>query len=150
MTKVKGSARLGQWIASAKTKVLVRLDKSKRHKDAVIVMELIASKQVIAIITRRHKDSYRNGAKSMTEARRTGEETWPADGHLLRKAKRFNPHKAVVYLVDTDDYWICDFDKWFDPKVRLSRRASVSGDEIFHMPSSQMVHVPRFESLRKV
>lgn len=148
--KVKGSVLLGQIIASEKTEVLSRLDKSARHKDAIVVVRFIESGNIVAFVTRKHKDSFRNGEKSMTHARTSGEETWPVDGHLLRKAKRFKPHKVCIFLIDTEEMWLSDTEKWFDPRVRKVRRARVSGDEIFHLPSSEMLHVPRYEDLRKV
>ena len=149
MTKVRGSKRLGQWIIDSNTEVLERYHKG-RFKNVMLVIKRKTTGAVMVIVTRKHKDSYRNGEKSMTAARKKDQETWPIDAHLLRKTRTFNPDRIVVYLVDTDDFWLSNFKDWFDPKVRITRRSKSNGEEIFHMPSSKMTHVPSFSHLRSV
>ena len=102
------------------------------------------------MVPRKHKDSFRNGEKSMTAARQEGVETWPVDAHLLRKTRIFDPHKVVIFLVDTDDFWLSDYDDWFDPYKRIVRRSKWTSEEIFHLPSKFMKQVRDYSHLRSV
>jgi hypothetical protein len=149
MTKVRGSKRLGQWITDSNSEVIERFHK-RRFKDVMLVIKRKTTGATLVIVTRKHRDSFRNGEKSISAARKSDQETWPIDAHLLRKTKRYKPDRVVVYLVDTDDFWLSNFDDWFDPHVRITRRSKYGGEEIYHMPSSKMTHVPSFSHLRSV
>ncbi|MCR9222900.1 MAG: hypothetical protein NXH70_02425 [Hyphomonas sp.] len=149
MTKVRGSKRLGQWIAHPETEVIERYHK-RRFKDVMIVIRRKTTGAKIVIVTRKHKDSYRNGEKTITTARKTNQETWPIDAHLLRKSSRYKPDKVILYLVDTDDFWLSDFKDWFDTTIRITRRSKYGGEEIFHMPSDNMIHIPSYTHLRSL
>lgn len=149
MTKVRGSKQLGRWVSNPETEILERYHK-RRFKDVMLVIKRKTTGATLVIVTRKHKDSYRNGEKNITTARKTEQETWPIDAHLLRKTRRFNPDKVIIYLVDTDDFWLSDYDNWFNPEVRISRRSKYGGEEIFHMPSCEMKHIPSYTHLRSL
>lgn len=145
---IRGSKKLGRWLESDAVEVIQRIDNGKRQKDAAIIIKVKRTGDVVMIVTRRHPESYRSGCKSISEARKTHVETWGVDGHILSKCRAFDPKYVVVFLTDTNDYWVSKFSAWMDPKVRIRRVSKFRSDPIIHLPSHLMKHVPDKDHLR--
>ena len=141
MTKLKGSKVLGRWVNSEKVEVLERLSKT-RVKDAMIVLRMKASGKTICVVPRKHKDSYAHGEKTRSKARQKQVEEWPIDAHLTQRANRHKPDYLVIFLVDTEDYWVSRFEDWMDPYKRSRRTVKYNATEVFSLPSHLMQHVP--------
>jgi hypothetical protein len=146
MTKLKGSKQLGQWIESDKVEILERLNKTK-VQDAMIVVKIKRTGKIAVIVPRKHRDSYAAGEPTRTQARRTQVETWPIDAHLAGRCRIHNPAYLILYITDTDDYWVSFFADWMDPAKRRRRTLKYSSAEVFHLPSHMMKHVPSHKLL---
>lgn len=147
---IRGSKKLGRWIASEAVEVLQRIDNGKRQKDAAIIIKVKRTGDVVLIVSRKHSESWCSGCKSISEARKTKVETWGIDGHILNKCRAFDPKYVVIFLTDTHDYWVSNFSAWMNPKLRVRRVSKYGGDPIMHLPSHFMKHVPDKDRLRGV
>lgn len=139
---IRGSKKLGQWVESDAVEIIQRIDNGKRQKDAAIVMRIKRSGKVCLVVTRKHCESFRSGHASISKARREKEETWGVDGHILTKCRAHKPDFVVIFLTDTEDYWVSNFSAWLDPKTRIRRVSKYRSDPIYHLPSHFMKHVP--------
>ena len=139
---VRGSKLLGRWLRSDKVEVIERLHKGPRQQDAAVVFRMKATGQIIAVIPRKHRESYRGGENMISKARKKKVETWGADTVLMNKCRRHNPTHLVLFLTDTEDYFLSRFADWFDPHKRITRTSEWSKQTMYHLPTHLMIYVP--------
>jgi len=139
---------LGAWIASPDVTVIERFHSGSRFRDAAIVLKLHKTGAIICVITRKHRESYRGGASTITKARKEERETWGADAIVLGKTRRHKPDRLVIFLTDTEEYFISNYADWFDPTKRVTRTSEHSRKQTYHLPTHLMTHIPSKKSLR--
>lgn len=145
---IRGSKKLGRWVENDAVEVIQRIDNGARQKDAAIVLKIKRTGKVIVIVSRKNHESYKQGRKTITAARKDQVETWGVDGRILDKVRALKPDFVVIFLTNTDHYWVSRFSAWINPKIRIRRTSKYSSEPIYHLPSHLMKHVPEKTNLR--
>jgi len=145
--KVKGSAKLGRWLANANIERVESIGIGKR-KDVAFVLKVKSTGHVFLLVPTRHNASYRGEYRTLSDARKAGEECWTLDARVFDPARaRHDISRVVHFLVDTDEAWISQASDWRDPNRRY-RSVKPSGLTIYKMPVSFMTYMPSTEPLK--
>lgn len=81
-----------------------------------VFVRLYNGKQLYMAV-RRHKEIYRHGRKSLSQAMREGVAGWAIDSDTLMEAERRGIDHIGVFVKDTGDKYLTERERFYDPYI---------------------------------
>ena len=113
-------------------KMIIRKDPTRRRSPVYGAVYTLSSGELLYVAYRRHKEIFRSGKQTISEAVQDGIACWAIDNDTALARKNEGVRFVAFLEKDTDDLWVTPLERFFDKSLSRVHNYEARGGALQH------------------